>query len=313
MGGSLATTADINSWRGVYPALCTPFDDDDRVDVEAQRRVVRFALSAGAHGLVAFGLAGEVPRLAAAERKLLTDVILDEAGGRVPVLVGAGAESVAVACELAAYAENAGASCVVLPAPGPGRLDSRALVDYFTRVAGSVSIPVMIQDAPAYVGQAVGPAVVGEVAGRAPNVRLLKLEAGPAELSAWLEELGGDFSVWVGDAGMYILDAVRVGAAGVIPGVDLVDLLVDVYEAEAAGDRAGAEELFRRVLPMIVFEIQLSIDHFNACAKSVLVRRGVLENTRLRAPAAALGSSSLHLLDQHLAALQLSDDRARAG
>lgn len=274
---------------------------------------MRFALSMGAHGLVAFGLAGEVPRLGAAERKLLTDVILEEAGGRVPVLVGAGAESASVACELAVYAEAAGASCVVLPAPGPGRLDAPALVDYFTRVASSVSLPVMIQDAPAYVGHAIGPAIVAAVAAQAPNVRLVKLEAGPSELAAWLDELGNEFSVWGGDAGMYLLDAVRVGAAGVIPGVDLVDLLVEVYETEAAGDRAGAEELFRRVLPMIVFEIQLSIDHFNACAKSVLVRRGVLENARLRAPAAALGSASLQLLHEHLAALDLSDARARAG
>jgi 4-hydroxy-tetrahydrodipicolinate synthase len=154
---------------------------------------------------------------------------------------------------------------------------------------------------------------VGAVAARAPNVRLVKIEAGPSELSSWIEELGPEFSVWGGDAGMYLLDAVRVGAAGVIPGVDLVDLLVEIYETDAAGDRAGADELFRRVLPMIVFEIQLSIDHFNACAKSVLIRRGVLENARLRAPAASLGSCSLRLLDEHLASLHLSDDRARAG
>jgi dihydrodipicolinate synthase/N-acetylneuraminate lyase len=100
--------------------------------------------------------------------------------------------------------------------------------------------------------------------------------------------------------------------AGNIPGVDLVDLLVAVYEAEIEGKRALAEERFRRVLPAIVFEIQQSIDHFNACAKHVLVRRGVLSNARLRQPAGPFGEASRRLLEAHLAALDLSDVGARA-
>ena len=79
---------------------------------------------------------------------------------------------------------------------------------------------------------------------------------------------------------MYLLDCVRSGAAGIIPGVDLVDLLVRVYDAEARGDSALADELLREILPMLVFEMQHSIDHYNACAKRVLVRRGVLEHDR---------------------------------
>jgi 4-hydroxy-tetrahydrodipicolinate synthase len=302
----------MDNWKGIFPALCTPFDEEDRVDPDAQRQVVRFAIESGSHGLVAFGLAGEVLKLNAAERRHLTDVILDEAGGRVPVFVGAGAESVNASRELAAYAESAGASCVVLPAPVSARLGPEALVEYFVDVAASVSIPVMIQDAPAYLGQAVGPDSVRRVAERAPNVRLVKLEAGPAELAAWMAALGDELGVWGGDAGVYLLDGLRVGMAGNIPGVDLVDLLVAVYEAEAEGKRALADERFRRVLPAILFEIQQSIDHFNACAKLVLVRRGVLANARLRQPAEPLGEASRRLLEQHLAALDLSDVGARA-
>ena len=274
--------------------------------------MVRFAIDAGSHGLVAFGLAGEVLKLSGAERRALTTVIVEEADGRVPVFVGAGGESLRASRELATYAENAGASCVVLPAPVSARLGGSALVDYFAEVASSISIPVMIQDAPAYLGQAVGIDTVLRVAERAPNVRLVKLEAGPAELSTWIAALGDGFSVWGGDAGIYQLDSLRIGAAGLIPGVDLVDLLVEVYETEAGGDQARADELFRRVLPMLLFEIQHSIDHFNACAKHVLLRRGVLTRTRLRQPAERFSETSLRLLDDHLAALGLSDVRAGA-
>ena len=271
-----------SAWRGIFPALCTPFTPDDRVDLAAQRRVVRFALDCGAHGLVAFGMAGEAPKLRPDERKALTDEILDEVDGRVPVFVGVGAESLAGACDLARYAERAGAACAVIPAPQTGAANEDALVDYFARIAGAVSIPVMIQDAPAYLGVALGPALVARAAAQSENIRLVKLEAGPAEMGGWLQTLGPEFSVWGGDAGVYLLDCTRSGAAGIIPGADLADLLVEVYEADAGGDAARADELFRRVLPMLVFQIQHSIDHYNACAKHVLVRRGVLEHAALR-------------------------------
>jgi hypothetical protein len=66
-GGTFdVTAATIDRWRGVYPAICTPFTEDDGVDLEAQRRVVRFALECGSHGIVAFGLAGEVLKLSSA-------------------------------------------------------------------------------------------------------------------------------------------------------------------------------------------------------------------------------------------------------
>jgi dihydrodipicolinate synthase/N-acetylneuraminate lyase len=268
---------------------------------------VRFALERGAHGLVCFGLAGEVSKLSAGERKSLTTAILEEANGRVPVFVGAGADTVRTASVLALYAEQAGASCVVLPAPPLASPDEDALVDYFVRIATRLSVPVMIQEAPEYLGTALGPRVIEKVAEQAPNVRLLKLEAGPELLSQWRRELGDDFRIWGGDGGMYLLDCMRVGAAGIIPGVDLVDFLVEIWEAERGDDPARADELFQRLLPMLVFEMQHSIDHFNACAKEVLVRRGVLGNPALRGPAATLGETSLRLLDRHLAALALDD------
>jgi 4-hydroxy-tetrahydrodipicolinate synthase len=298
--------ATIDTWRGVYPAICTPFTEDDEVDLDAQRRVVRFALDCGSHGIVAFGLAGEVLKLSTDERRRLTDLIVDEVGGAVPVFVGVGAPSTRVSVELARHAEAAGASCVVVPAPLSGVLDDDALVDYFLRIAAAVTVPVMIQDAPAYLGVGLGPGLVERIGAGAENVRLVKLEAGPVEMARWIERLGEEYAVWGGDGGMYLLDCVRSGAAGIIPGVDLVDFLVRVYEAEARGETALADERLRALLPMLVFEMHDSIDHYNACAKRILVQRGVLEHERLRSPAASLGAASLRLLERHLAGLQLT-------
>lgn len=304
MEGTTASKDQI--WRGVYPAICTPFTVDDAIDLEAQRRVVRFALDSGAHGIVAFGLAGEVLKLSPGERSELTDVIVGEVAGAVPVFVGAGAPSVRASIELARHAEQAGASCVVLPAPMGGALGETALVDYFVRIASAVSVPVMIQDAPAYFGVGLGPELVRQVGSLAENVRLVKLEAGPVEMSDWILKLGDDFAIWGGDGGVYLLDCVRTGAAGIIPGVDLIDFMVRVYEAETSGDSALAEELFRELLPVLAFEMQHSIDHYNACAKRVLAQRGIIGHDGLRSPAAGFGDVSRLLLDRHLSGLELA-------
>jgi 4-hydroxy-tetrahydrodipicolinate synthase len=56
-------TFDRGSWGGIFPAICTPFTADGAVDVAGARAVARFAVDHGAHGLVCFGLAGEVPKL----------------------------------------------------------------------------------------------------------------------------------------------------------------------------------------------------------------------------------------------------------
>lgn len=274
--------------------------------------MVRFALDSGAHGIVAFGLAGEVMKLTGDERRALTDVIVGEAAGAVPVLIGAGAPSVRASVELARHAEQAGADGIVLPAPMSGALDEAALVEYFVRIASSVMLPVMIQDAPAYVGIRLGPDVIQQIGEAAENVRLVKLEAGPVEMSEWIDRLGPDFSIWGGDGGVYLLDCLRAGAAGLVPGVDLVDLLVRVYATEAGGDSVLAEQLFRDVLPTLVFEMQHSIDHYNACAKHVLVARGVLGTARLRAPATGLRDVSRVMLERHLGHLAIAGEGSRA-
>jgi 2-keto-3-deoxy-L-arabinonate dehydratase len=302
----------IDSWRGVYPAVCTPFCGDEEVDLAAQRHVVRFALDAGAHGLVLFGLAGEYPRLSADERMRVLEAVQEEVDGRVPVAVGIGAESVAACRELARRAEAAGAAWLVLPAPFPSSTAGEGLVDFFVRAAGETLLPVMVQDAPAYLGIGLGVGFVEKVAARAENVRLVKLEAGPSELSRWLAELGPDFAIWGGDGGLYLLDCVRVGAAGIIPGTDLVDLLVRIYELEQTGNSPAAEALFARVLPTLVFEMQHSIDHYNHCAKRTLRRRGVALDPRLRRPAQPFSALSQQLLERHLEALELTTAQAPA-
>ena len=295
----------VRPWAGVFPVLCTPFTESGAVDLEAQRAVVRFALSCGVHGLVCFGLAAEVNKLTPDERCRLTDVILAEVGHRVPVLVGAGAEALHTAVGLARHAERSGADAIVVPPPVTARVTGEDLESYFAAIAHAVDLPVVIQDAPEYLGVALSPALVRRVAERVPNIRYVKLEAGPEETARWARSLGPDIQVFTGDAGIHLLTTLRAGAIGNIPAVDVADLLVAAYEAEVEGDPETAHARHGRLLPYLVFALQ-GIDHCNACTKEMLVRRGVLTRGHLRPPAPTPGPLFSELVSAHASALELA-------
>lgn len=293
-------------WAGVFPVLCTPFDAEGAVDVDAQRAVVAFALACGSHGLVCFGLGAEVNKLTPDERRRLTDAIVEEAAGRVPVLIGVGAESVHTAIELARHAEATGADGVVVPPPFTAGLPGDGLTGYFRAVAGSVDLPVMLQDASVYLGAALSPELVRRLGEQEANIRHVKIEAGPEETARWVSGVGAGIRVFTGDAGAYLLPCLRAGAAGSIPAVEVADRLVTAYEAEAAGDAAAAESHFRPLLPYLLFALQGGIDHCNAATKATLVRRGVLAHAGLRAPAPDFGPLFDELIDAHVAELDLT-------
>jgi dihydrodipicolinate synthase/N-acetylneuraminate lyase len=292
--------SDVRQWSGIYPSLPTPFDGSGHLDLEAMRRVVRFALAAGSDGLVCSGLAGEAGRLTTSERMRICEAIVEVADGSVPVLIGATAENLAVSRALAEHAERKGASGIVLPPPTGYHVSIPHIVDFFAGVANSTALPVIVQDAPEYLSVTVGPAAVIAAAERAGNICGVKLETGPEGIENWRGILGEGFRVFGGNGGLFLLDCLRAGADGIMPGVDTVDLQVSIAHAESEGRTREADEAFRRLLPMLVFEMQ-TIDHYNACAKHVLRRRGVIETVDLRLPGSSrLSESSVKRLEAYL-------------
>jgi dihydrodipicolinate synthase/N-acetylneuraminate lyase len=142
--------------------------------------------------------------------------------------------------------------------------------------------------------------VLAEVLMLAPNVCALKLEGGSHAVEIVRERLGDDVPLWGGDGGRHLLDCLRVGAVGAIPGVEAVDRLAEVWRLEVAGHNLRADEVFSTLLPLLVFELE-SLAHYVASAKHVLLRRGLVESTQTCLPDAHLSPAASRLLDGHLA------------
>src|SRR5690606_18619320 len=130
--------------KGSITALVTPFDSEGAFDEKAFRDLIKWQIQEGTQGLVPVGTTGEAPTLSHDEHKRVVEVCIEVAAGRVPVIAGAGSNSTTEAIELAQFAEKAGADAVLVVTPYYNKPNQRGLYEHFSRVARSISIPVII-------------------------------------------------------------------------------------------------------------------------------------------------------------------------
>src|SRR5262249_25482706 len=113
-----ATMTAADRLRGVIPAIPTPFTaDGGAVEEDALRRVIRHLGEGGVHGVMTTGGTGEFPHLSREERRRVTEIVVSEAAGAVPIYAGTAACSTLEAIQLAEDAAAAGADSAILTPP----------------------------------------------------------------------------------------------------------------------------------------------------------------------------------------------------
>ncbi len=134
-------------FRGSITALVTPMRDG-RFDEEAFRGFVDWQISEGTHGLVPVGTTGESPTLSHDEHKRVVQVCIEVAGGRVPVIAGAGSNNTTEAIELARFAEKAGADGLLVVTPYYNKPSQEGLYQHYKAINDAVGIPIIIYNIP---------------------------------------------------------------------------------------------------------------------------------------------------------------------
>ena len=162
---------------GSWPALVTPFNDDDEVDYDILRSLVDFQVENGSNGILLLGSTSEATLLSPSERIKIIDVSLTAAKGRIPALVGVSASTTKQTIENARSAKDAGADGGLIVQPGYIRPSQDALYGYFKDVAEAVDLPLVIYNNPSRAGVNVEAETVARLA-HLENIVALK-EAGP--------------------------------------------------------------------------------------------------------------------------------------
>jgi 4-hydroxy-tetrahydrodipicolinate synthase len=134
-------------FKGVLPALVTPFRDG-AVDEDAFVRLVERQIAGGVHGLVPVGTTGESATLSHDEHRRVVELCVKTAGGRVPVVAGAGSNSTAEAVELVRHAKAVGADAALVVTPYYNRPSQEGLYAHFAAVAEAVQLPVLVYNVP---------------------------------------------------------------------------------------------------------------------------------------------------------------------
>jgi 4-hydroxy-tetrahydrodipicolinate synthase len=265
-----------SKFKGIVPILQMPFTNDGEIDEASLRSEVDWAIKAGADG-IGTANASETSLLSEEERARVTNIVVDEVNGRVPVTICTGHQGLQVAAKLSKQAQEIGADAlVVMPFI---QTNVASYERYYRAVAEAVDIPIMIQDA-AYP---LPVSLMAKLNKEYSHVCYVKEETQDAleKMREILKTMGDDMTVLGGSGGNYIITEFLCGAKGSMPGTSLVDRFVIVYKKLLAGDVKGARDaLYVGCLPLANFH---SVSKkFIMVEKAVMKARGIIATTYCR-------------------------------
>jgi 4-hydroxy-tetrahydrodipicolinate synthase len=204
----------FDTFGGVYPAMCTPFDDDGSIDFETLRADARRLEAAGVDGLVPMGSTGESATVSHDEHVEVIAAVVDAVD--IPVIGGSGSNNTSEALSLSRRAADAGADGLLLISPYYNRPEQEGLVDHYTTVADAVDLPQIVYNVPSRTGRNVEPETVARLADH-ENIRGYKAAGGDLNQVGEVVERTRDeaFDVLSGNDGE-TLPILSVGGTGCI-------------------------------------------------------------------------------------------------
>jgi 4-hydroxy-tetrahydrodipicolinate synthase len=230
------------SFNGIVPPLVTPLTAEGEVDVASLKRLTRYTVDGGVDGLWVLGATGQFHTLTERQRSAVTDTVIQEVNGKVPVLIGCIDSGSERCIERAKLAKASGADAIFATTPIYDKVTNEEVLTHFRRIRESVDLPLVAYDA-SYATQT--PMEIGTVVELAEEGTLVGIKdsadfADFPHLLAQLRHLP-DFGVLTGhtclaDAAFYI------GAAGCVPtlGNVMPSIYAKIRSAAKQGDWAAA-------------------------------------------------------------------------
>ena len=237
--------------RGTFTVMITPFDAAGAVDLGATAAFVDWQIREGIHGLIPLGSTGEFLSLTTEERRRVAACVVEAAAGRVPVLIGTGAERTEDAVGGSRMAEEVGASGVMVIPPFYSTPTEAELIRHYERIAEAIGIPVMVYNNPATANVDLTPPIVARLSEIEGVDYIKESTMDPTRVRDILELCGGRMRVFGGIMGY---ESFCNGAEGwVAVGSNLMPAeFARLFELTAdEEDHRAARALYARILPVI--------------------------------------------------------------
>jgi len=259
-------------FHGVFPYLVTPLDDRQNVNSAMVFRLCDDLIAAGVHGLAALGSTGEFAYLTASQKIAMVEAVVASAKGRVPVLAGVSATTIADAVSQAKACEKAGVDGLVVAIDAYFPINRRGVVEYFTAVAKAVELPIVVYTNPNYQKATLSIDVVKDLSQLENIVALKDASSNTGRLLSLLNQVEGRLDIF--SASSHIPAAVMMmGGKGWMAGPACVapKQSIALYDACIAGRWSEAVSLQKKLWPL-----NEAFEKYNlaACMKAALEIKG---------------------------------------
>jgi 4-hydroxy-tetrahydrodipicolinate synthase len=259
-------------FHGVFPYVVSPVLASGEVDARVLARLCGDLVQAGVHGLTPLGSTGEFAYLGWPQRKRVVEVVIEAAAGRVPVVPGVAATTIADAVSQAREYERLGAGGILAILEAYFPLPDEGVYAYFKAIAESVSLPVVLYTNPSFQRSDLTLPVIERLS-RVPNIRYLKdASVNTGRLLSILNRVEGRLQVFA--ASSHVPACVMLlGGVGWMAGPACVAprQSVELYELCRRGDWAAAMDKQR---PLWALNQAFAKHNLAACIKGALELQG---------------------------------------
>jgi 4-hydroxy-tetrahydrodipicolinate synthase len=234
-------------FQGSITALVTPFSGG-AVDEKAFQSFVDWQIKEGTHGLVPCGTTGESPTLSHDEHNRVVALCVEAAGGRVPVIAGAGSNSTAEAIELTRHAKQAGAAAALIVTPYYNKPNQEGLYQHYKAITEAVDLPILIYNIP---GRCVIDMSVETMARLATLPNIVGVKDATADLLRPIRTraaIGEDFCQLSGEDGTAVAFLAQGGVGCISVASNVAPrLCADLQNAWVEGDLATVTRLQKKL------------------------------------------------------------------
>ena len=240
-------------WRGVLPAITTPFKEDLSIDCEFLARHCNWLVDNGCGGVVALGSLGEGATLTIAEKQQVLETCVEAVGDRASVVAGISSLSTAEAVSVAKTAESAGCHGLMVLPPYVYLGDWREIKAHVSAIFAATGLSSMLYNNPIAYKVDFLPEHVHELLEEHPNLHAIKESSADVRRVTALRALAGDrLKIFCGVDDV-IVEAVAAGAVGWIAG--LVNAFpkesVELFALASSGQAQKAFDLYQWFLPLL--------------------------------------------------------------
>lgn len=244
------------NWTGVFPALTTKFTADDHLDLPLFEKNLHAQLEAGVNGIVLGGTLGEASVLTTSEKEQLVKFAVSTCAGKVPVVLNIAEGSTREALQQAAYAKAWGAEGIMILPPMRYKSDHRETVSYFTTVADSTDLPIMIYNNPVDYKIEVTLDMFAELEASKNITAVKESTRDVTNVTRMRNRFGDRFKILCG-VDTIAMEELCLGADGWVAGLVCAfpKETVAIYNLVKAGKIEEATKIYRWFMPLLELDI----------------------------------------------------------